>query len=735
MLYPDQPIKSSGEDKLNRRNFAKVLAKTLVGLSGSDTFTVGLFGNWGCGKTSLINMTLCEIKNLEDELKSSRETTVIQFEPWNFTDSNQLLTQFLIRLTNEFRGKSNNTLKKIGKALEDYSDAFGLLELIPGVGTPIATIGKITSSQIGENLQNRFENRDILKQKENVIQLLQEQPERILVVIDDIDRLNNEQIRCVFQLITSVARFPNITYLLAFDREIVVEALKYVQNGNGYDYLEKVIQIPIQIPDIQRSDLRKILSDNLNSIASEFKDLHFRQNRWQHMYNSCIEPFITHLRDINRLCNELRFMLVGMHAEIDFIDMVAITALEIKHPQIYEWIKKNKPILTGEGDYSDLAVEKTGKEWLLECTDHFGQAILNERSNATKSIGGDAIARALATLFPYFGVKVGLTYDYYENIELIRDNRIAHPNRFDRYFQLDISAIAFTSADIDHILHGLSEDEIVDFLLKQGKQDTCYELLGDIKAFLSNLPSERAKVLIRALMNSIDGLTQQMRKVLFSAGVSSRAAHMMLDLLAQIPNEDRVPFIIELITNSDSQALQPIANFITMLESSHDRVIIKEQLRKYRSLVSVDDLPIIEREFFKHINSVLHSNSLFGFSNWYTICRLMNYIDPEYTKKYLECALQQDENVLQFLAHYVDSWYGVGIEYEIVEDYLKHISKEQVLNSIQAYRQNRMFFDLPEDLQHKCAAFVLASSGDSKYEGHILQSDTQKLIDSWFAQQ
>ena len=79
--------------------------------------------------------------------------------------------------------------------------------------------------------------------------------------LDDIDHLSNEQIRYVFQLITSVARFPNTIYLLVFDKEIVVEALKDVQSGNGQDYLEKVIQMPIQIPDIQRSDLRNILFD------------------------------------------------------------------------------------------------------------------------------------------------------------------------------------------------------------------------------------------------------------------------------------------------------------------------------------------------------------------------------------------------------------------------------------------------------------------------------------------
>lgn len=75
-------------------------------------------------------------------------------------------------------------------------------------------------------MQKGLDERDVLKQKEQVIQLLKAQSNRILVILDDIDRLSNEQIRYVFQLITSVARFPNTTYLLVFDKEIVVEALK-----------------------------------------------------------------------------------------------------------------------------------------------------------------------------------------------------------------------------------------------------------------------------------------------------------------------------------------------------------------------------------------------------------------------------------------------------------------------------------------------------------------------------
>ena len=336
MFYSDKPISSNNEDKLNRKGFAKLLAHTLVHLDSKDTFTVGLFGKWGCGKTSLVNMTLAEIENIQAKNETDEQIIVVHFEPWNFTDTNQLLTQFFVRLANEFQKKGNKNLTKIGKALENYSDAFGLLELIPGVGAPIASASKWGLSRLGQKMQKGLDERDVLKQKEQVIQLLKAQSNRILVILDDIDRLSNEQIRYVFQLITSVARFPNTTYLLVFDKEIVVEALKGVQSGNGQDYLEKVIQMPIQIPNIQRSDLRNALFERLDEIIADFKELGYNQKHWQQLFGSYVDPFVTHLRDINRLCNALRFKLTSISSEIDFADMIALSVLEIHHPSIYE---------------------------------------------------------------------------------------------------------------------------------------------------------------------------------------------------------------------------------------------------------------------------------------------------------------------------------------------------------------------------------------------------------------
>lgn len=135
MFYSDKPIQSSEDDKLDRAGFAHMLAETLLNMEEiKDTFSIGLCGKWGSGKTSIVNMMLHEIEERQINLSDSQKLIVIHFEPWNFSDAGQLLTQFFIRLSNEFRESKDEELSKIGAAIEEYADAFDIAESIPVVG-------------------------------------------------------------------------------------------------------------------------------------------------------------------------------------------------------------------------------------------------------------------------------------------------------------------------------------------------------------------------------------------------------------------------------------------------------------------------------------------------------------------------------------------------------------------------------------------------------------------------
>lgn len=112
MYYSDKPIEQISEDKLDRKGFAKTIATTLFELKQADTFTVGLLGKWGVGKTSLVNLILSEFNTIDE--KNKTDTIILKFEPWHFTDTTQLISQFLIQLAYKFNGNKKEKIAGIG---------------------------------------------------------------------------------------------------------------------------------------------------------------------------------------------------------------------------------------------------------------------------------------------------------------------------------------------------------------------------------------------------------------------------------------------------------------------------------------------------------------------------------------------------------------------------------------------------------------------------------------------
>lgn len=357
--------------------------------------------------------------------------------------------------------------------------------------------------------------------------------------------------------------------------------------------------------------------------------------------------------------------------------------------------------------------------------------VLSERPDVPAENEAKLAVKFLSDLFPHFGYRVGMTYEVYDMTQFNRNNQIAHPDKFDRYFQLDVDSLAYRTADIRNIIYIFNENDIITFLLDQEGKGTSYELLEDIRARIPELSEERAKTLIRALFKSMKNLNNTVRKSWLSMSTGAYAEHMMLDLIEQIPTNERATFISELISCSDMDVLPSIATVINMIELGYGRLAAEGQERNYKKVITLDELLVIEKDFTEQTKKILTIESLFDFSEWRIIYYLLDSFDPEYTKSYLANILIQDENVLLFLGRFVNVWTGGGNEYEIQNGYIDYFSTERVLNAIESCRENGTFFKLPEELQHKCAAFFLANSGNPEYHGGAHHNDTKKTIDSW----
>lgn len=731
MYYSDKPINYNNEDLLGRKNFAKLLANTLMDLKNEDTFTIGLFGKWGTGKTSIVNMALHEIDNLQ--ISDENKPIIVKFEPWHFADSNQLLSQFFVRLSNEFKSKKDKKLTTIGKSIQKYSDAFELANLIPTFGKPIATVGKLGLYNLGKSLQKDTDGGDILLEKKNVINLLEKQNNKIIVVIDDIDRLSNEQIRQVFQLVSSVAKFPNTIYLLVFDKDVVIKALKKVQEGNGEDYLQKIIQMPIQIPEIPEAKLHAVLFNRLNDIIDKQSQIFFERTHWESIFNPCVKPFIKNLRDINRLCNALRFKLTTISAEVDFSDMVAISAIEIGMPELYEWIKFNKGPLTGTNTNINWEVNKrTDKQWKEHYCNQLQRVFKSRYSEKELDDNIEIALTCLSNLFPHFGSVINYTYQVVNNDLFRRNNYIAHSEKFDRYFYFDIDTVAIKRASIEEAVYTLDVNSLISLLIEEDKNNNGMEFLYEIKAIIDELPSDRAKVVFMALLSCSDKLNTTDSRHYGFFNAFSYAQFIALDILDKVLVDERMACIKELLNNATTESINAISDFINMIELGYGRYTENGEERGYKKVITLDELLELEILFTTKAKEMLENINLFDIPKWRMTLHLLKLFDSEYTEKYLSNALKYDRNILYYLDEIVAFFTSSSDDgYEVMNTYSKFLTKERILEAIQQLKNSRELFDLPSNVINKSVAFYLNSIGQKDYSGCVRQKEVNATISKW----
>ena len=341
MFYSEKPIISKEHDLLGRAKVASYLAKEIEHYKNKDSLTIGIVGKWGSGKTSFINMVL-------ENFKENDKYIVIKFNPWNISSRKQLISDFFLQLSNNIKkeNKSDKIIGTIGKSLGTLTKFFKPLGLIPPFSL-LGTIGDITekvSEFINEYLEAEKEDLETLK--DNINQELEDLDKKLLIVIDDIDRLCDEEIREIFQLVKSIANFKNTIYLLSYDREIAIEALNKTQQGKGEEYLEKIVQVPLVLPYISKSNLDKIFINRLN-ISINIPDEEYDNEYFSEIYYNGLAENFENLRDIERYMNVFSLGINLAREELNINDYIAITLIKVFESDLYEYIKNNKDYFSG----------------------------------------------------------------------------------------------------------------------------------------------------------------------------------------------------------------------------------------------------------------------------------------------------------------------------------------------------------------------------------------------------
>lgn len=326
-IISDNPIEEFNHDLFDREKSVETFVQHVLNVDCSKGLVVGVYAPWGEGKTSYLNLAKSEF------LKANID--VFAFNPWMYGDANQLVNRFFREIAGEM--KLTTGMEKLGNLWKKYGDA--TITIASGVSTifaaPIISSVLSTVRLFGRKI---FSPKSTIQLRETVANSLSERNDPIIVVLDDVDRLSTPEIKDIFKLVRLTANFPNLIYILLFDRERVEKALQD-EGITGKEYLDKIIQMPFVLPVVPRDVLKIQIQDEIEKAmqimghgdkleASVMTDI----------YLEIIFPLIRNMRDVRRYVIAVRESLAALSDRIAVSDLLALEAARMFQPHSFKAI-------------------------------------------------------------------------------------------------------------------------------------------------------------------------------------------------------------------------------------------------------------------------------------------------------------------------------------------------------------------------------------------------------------
>ncbi len=476
----DISINKKEEDGLHRVKYVEQLSSKIFNYKNKKSLVIGLSGEWGSGKTSILNMVIETF-----EKKYPDELILIEFNPWYFSNQKELIDEFfkviMISLS-ENKGVLNkinendliNSFKDYYNSLIDKSTVSSILSLNENefLRNSIKSLPYILPKF--NNFMDAYNSDKSLKElKEKINNYIEEEKLRILFIIDDIDRLSDIESEQIFKLVKLVADFNRTIYLMAYDKKVVSDSLNRTQHEKGHEYLEKIIQIPLDIPKISKNDLNKILYKRINPIIPLNEDyfLHFR-NLME------FKSFFRNVRDVNRYCDVLNFDYGNVKGEVNSHDFMLLTAIKVFEPDVFKNIIENKEALLSLETFG--LDGKTQNEFIEEKENIVNKFIIRN----LKHVRHDNIFSLIRQLFPQ--LNKGYSGIHWER-KWERKLKICSFKHFDKYFELNLSEDELSNKDFNKIISlKVSKEGFNDKLIELYKSDRLSLFLDKFKSYIYN---------------------------------------------------------------------------------------------------------------------------------------------------------------------------------------------------------------------------------------------------------
>lgn len=315
-LYPDEPIESFERDIRGWKNKINLVFKNINSFQGKSSIALGIVGKWGAGKTSFMNLLYNKFKNEEAKY------IPIKFSTWLGISPESIIQDFFNTVEKQIKPESidfSNELRKYGELVLRLHDQ--------NLGKQVIDLFKINgNSSLNESFKKL--NKQILKLNK-----------KIIIFLDDLDRLEPKEVFQVLRLIRNTASFRSFVYIVGYDKEYLVQSLEKIDIPIASNYCEKIFLKEYLIFPLSIEEKSKIIKDSLlDSLPQNGEEVrHFFETLKATYLISLPLVFssLKDIRDITRFLNEFKGGYSQIVNEVDFYNYFLIKLLKLKFYKVY----------------------------------------------------------------------------------------------------------------------------------------------------------------------------------------------------------------------------------------------------------------------------------------------------------------------------------------------------------------------------------------------------------------
>jgi len=521
----DAPLSDPESDVFDRRPFAFRIADTIGERNDPSSLVVGIYGPWGDGKTTVLNF-------IRRRLKDYPSVICVSFNPWRMEGEQALLQGFFATLAEVLDRELTTDAEKLGDVLKKYG---ALLKVAPGGwGDAAVGAGAALSNVSLDELRNR------------ISAMLRDAERRVVIIMDDIDRLDRAEIQAIFRLVKLTGDFENTAYVLAFDEQMVASAIgeKYASSSGqsyeaGINFLEKIVQVPLHLPPPSQDALRQYCFELVDEALRE-SGTEMNQNQVNEFVRHFVDGILIRLktpRMAKRYANALHFALTILKGESYTPDLLLVEGLRMFYPKLYDAIR-----------HDSEAVLRTHS---ANRTNTGAGTFIEAHTQGLSAAEKGAASNLVQALFPRMGTTI-IGSDW--ESEFARDQRIASSYYFPRYFTYGVSSSDVPDLALNAFLSGLPqvsvEESSTEFrnLINERNAGT---LLYKLRAQEEQMPADSAARLVEVLARN-GGRFPSPESFVFFMQPLMQAVICVSQLMRRIPAEQRGAIAITLMESAET---------------------------------------------------------------------------------------------------------------------------------------------------------------------------------------